>query len=323
MHEYQSFASSYLKRFTRRMCRSIMAAADLHLLAVGLDRPITPIGDTVKDLAGLTRSTCNPSGVSRRIGDATLSGLYTAMLRDQIVPNLPYNYWVIDSKGFTLPWHSTDRNATLGPCDGRYSRGYRLHLIVDRYEQVWSARVTPLNVSEVTVAQELLSDIAAMGEHRPRGLFLADKGYDASNVFNAARRVGLVMLCRRRVTNCSDPVPAASPARYRAFLILEKFPKSHGTIAEQFVKLRDTAERTFAHLCGRGGGLTGLPPWVRRMPRVRAWVLAKLVLHASRRRARLLEHRPDARPSGTLDIPTSARSAELLSAEELMQAVGV
>jgi len=46
----------------------------------------------------------------------------------------------------------------------------------------------------------------------------------------------------------------AEPGRerrpFRSIIILEKFPKSHGT----------TAERAFVHLCGVGGGLTGLPP---------------------------------------------------------------
>ncbi len=124
------------------------------------------------------------------------------------------------------------------------------------------------------------------------------------------------MLSRRRVTTCSEPDPAASAARLRSILILEEFPKSHDTIAEQFVNLRDTAERAFVHLCGYGGGLTGLPPWVRT-----TWVLAKLVLHAARQRHRLLQRRPDARPSGTLDIPPSARQVQLRTADELMQAV--
>lgn len=110
------------------------------------------------------------------------------------------------------------------------------------------------------------------------------------------------------------------PARYRSFLILEKFPKSHGTVAVQFTKLRDTVERAFAHLCGRGGGLTSLPPWVRTPPRVRAWVLAKLVLHASRQRQRLLNHQPDSRPSGTSDIPPSVGQIQLRTADELTQA---
>lgn len=292
-------ATTFLARFTPRLRRSIMAAADLHLLAARLDRPISPTGHAVSELSGLTRHSSHPSRVSRRIRDLTLAGFYQSLLRDQLIHDLPNNYWVIDSKGLAVPWHSTDRFATLGPCDGRYSRGYRLHLLIDRYEQVWSARVTPLNVAEQPTALDMLNDLAAFRPQEPRGLLLTDRGYDSIKIFDAARSLGLTMLCHRRVTQCSEPTPADSVARYRSFLILEKFPRSHGTIAMQFVKLRDTAERAFAHLCGRGGGLTGLPPWVRTSARVRTWVLAKLVLHAARQRERLLARRPEGVPADT------------------------
>ena len=52
---------------------------------------------------------------------------------------------------------------------------------------------------------------------------------------------------------------------------------------------RGHVERDFANLVGFGGGLTGLPPWSRRIWRVRHWVHAKLLINAARivRRRRL------------------------------------
>lgn len=262
-----------------------MAAADIHLLAAELDRPASVLQHRPADLPDGAWLRRHPCCVSRRVRDASLSGLYAAMLRDLLIRDARENYFIIDSKALPIAAHSTDVSATVGPASGFFARGYRLHTIVDRYEQIWTARVTPMNVSETSVAPLLFEDLAALGA---RGLLLADRGYDAMAVFDAARRANLVLLCPRRVTACNDPDPRRCPARFRSFLILEKFPKSHGTIRHQFVKLRDTAERAFAHLCGRSGGLTGLPPWVRTMPRVRAWVLAKMVLHATRQRRKLL-----------------------------------
>jgi hypothetical protein len=45
---------------------------------------------------------------------------------------------------------------------------------------------------------------------------------------------------------------------------------------------RADIERDFSGLACFGGGLTTLPPWVRRIWRVRAWVMAKLLINAAR-----------------------------------------
>jgi hypothetical protein len=45
---------------------------------------------------------------------------------------------------------------------------------------------------------------------------------------------------------------------------------------------RDQIERDFAHLTSFGGGLSGLPSWVRRLGRVGIWVEAKPVINGVR-----------------------------------------
>ena len=50
--------------------------------------------------------------------------------------------------------------------------------------------------------------------------------------------------------------------------------------------LRDQIERVFAALTGFGGGLTTLPPWVRRIDRVTRWVTAKIAIYHARLRCR-------------------------------------
>ena len=54
MHEPLCFATAYLCKVSGRMRHSIMAAADLHLLAPKLDRLITPTSEAITELAGLT-----------------------------------------------------------------------------------------------------------------------------------------------------------------------------------------------------------------------------------------------------------------------------
>jgi hypothetical protein len=45
---------------------------------------------------------------------------------------------------------------------------------------------------------------------------------------------------------------------------------------------RTDIERDFSGLTCPGGGLAALPPWVRRIWRVRPWVTAKLLINAAR-----------------------------------------
>ena len=45
---------------------------------------------------------------------------------------------------------------------------------------------------------------------------------------------------------------------------------------------RTDVEREFSGLSCFGGGMATLPPWVRRIWRVRAWVTAKLLINAAR-----------------------------------------
>jgi hypothetical protein len=48
--------------------------------------------------------------------------------------------------------------------------------------------------------------------------------------------------------------------------------------AQQLLRDRSEIERQFGNLVNWGGGLNGLPSWVRTHRRVRRWVQAKLVL---------------------------------------------
>ena len=55
---------------------------------------------------------------------------------------------------------------------------------------------------------------------------------------------------------------------------------------------RTDIERQFSQLVCFGGGLATLPPWVRRIWRVRNWVMAKLLINA----VRILAHNDLQRP---------------------------
>jgi hypothetical protein len=58
-------------------------------------------------------------------------------------------------------------------------------------------------------------------------------------------------------------------------------------LAAQLLKGRAEIERQFGNLTNWGGGLSGLPSWVRTHRRVRRWLQAKLVLAALKSDAEL------------------------------------
>ena len=126
----------------------------------------------------------------------------------------------------------------------------------------------PLNVNEKPVAAELfrygITD----------GLVLGDGEYDWRALYDQVNADGgqfLAPLPR----NAGKGHVHQSPARNRAI-------EAWRGIAGYVYRSRGTVERVFAHLSAFGGGLAGLPPWVRTLPRVRRWVGAKLIIYHAR-----------------------------------------
>lgn len=57
--------------------------------------------------------------------------------------------------------------------------------------------------------------------------------------------------------------------------------------ADGLLQDREAIERDFGNLTNWGGGLNGVPAWIRTHPRVHQWTQAKLTLTALRRKIRL------------------------------------
>jgi hypothetical protein len=72
-----------------------------------------------------------------------------------------------------------------------------------------------------------------------------------------------------------------SPDRLRAIAMLEP-PANLNDFGQSLYRCRTAIEREFAGITGFGGGLMSLPPWVRRIGRVRRWVIGKLLINAAR-----------------------------------------
>jgi hypothetical protein len=174
----------------------------------------------------------------------------------------------LDGRALCVGAYSKDRQAARGPAPGRMAKGYKLHAwgVADGRIPIWS--VMPLNVSEKTVAGELLRYA------RADGLILADQNYDAGWLYDRVSEDGGHLL---------TPLPNNAGAGHRpqssARLVAAE---AWNGIAGYVYRERLGIERILGHTASFAGGLASLPPWVRGLDRVRRWVGTKLIIYHAR-----------------------------------------
>lgn len=186
----------------------------------------------------------------------------------------------IDGKPLAVARHSTDPDATSGRGVGGLQRGYKLHA-------VWASRpmpecfeILPMNVDERVVAKRLIPRLQG------GGYLLGDNNFDTNELFDftAAHNHRLIAPRRPSYQHRTLAHTYQSPHRKRCIEMLESGPGRPCSFGRALAAQRQQIERDFANATSFGGGLT-LPPFVRRLRRVRQWVHAKLLINAARIRA--------------------------------------
>jgi len=199
-------------------------------------------------------------------------------------PLVPTALSYLDGKALAVGPTSKDPDAARGRVPGGFAKGYKLHAWAtgDRRIPAWC--VLPLNAHGAVAARELL--VPAAPPLSPRALVLADGNYDDRRLHAAvAARGGRLPAPPRGWGRHRTTRSAMGPAR-RASLAAWGDRRGAGVLARSVHRRRITVERTFSALCSCGGGLGPLPGWVRRLPRVRRWVGAKILLYHAKLRAR-------------------------------------
>jgi len=190
-----------------------------------------------------------------------------AILRDTQHPQLVA---LLDAKPLPVGGATKDRTATYGYAAGVMAKGYKIHAI-------WAGRsipeaweVTPLNVSEVTMAKELVSRL------HNGGYMLADANYDGNALSDIAGTQGYQLLAPPGSLNAGKGHHYQSPYRLRGIQLL------YDRFGQDLLAYRRQIERDFGNAVAFAGGLSPLPAWVRTTQRVRNWVWAKLLINATR-----------------------------------------
>ncbi len=132
-------------------------------------------------------------------------------------------------------------------------------------------RVHSMNTSEQSMAEQMIPELQGHA-----GYLLGDKLYDINKLYESASRVNHQLVAERKCPKAGLGQRKHSPARLRAMELLRS------EFGQALYRVRDGIERNFGGLTTFGGGLAPLPSWVRRLHRVRRWVLAKLITNAVR-----------------------------------------
>lgn len=212
----------------------------------------------------------SPSTVSRRAHSVAV-GLFRRAVEDAIrAAQEPALVAFIDGKPLSIPASSGDPDAGFGRGAGEKSKGYKLHAIISIRALPEAWEVTPINVAETKVAE------AMMGRLAHGGYIVGDANYDANGVFDAAGAAGYAMRTAHPEANAGEGHHYQSPHRLASIQV-------RGTdLSKDLVKARGEIERQFGTLTSFACGLKPLPPWVRRLHRVRTWVWDKLLINAIR-----------------------------------------
>ena len=179
----------------------------------------------------------------------------------------------LDGKPLPISRHRADPDATFGRGAGGMDRGYKLHAIFPEKNRPVAWSITPLNQSEPLEAQTLIDDRLSPG------YLLADANYDSNALYEHAGPCGVRLLTPRRGRGARS-LGHRRQSDYRRDAIDRL--SAPASFARDVLQLRRRIETRFAHLTNFGGGLTCLPPWVRRLPRVRLWVAVKIIIRLAK-----------------------------------------
>ena len=212
------------------------------------------------------------SRMSRRLRQADTAEFLDRLIERLMVGRQDELVKLLDGKALLVARHSQDPDATFGYGAGGLSKGYKLHAIYGYSGRLLVHQVHPMHVSEPTVAREMVQHLS--GE----GYLLADTNYDRNPLYAAANANGHQLVAPRKKRHTSLGHRRHSPQRIRSIEMVEG-PSIFG---RKLFQMRRGIETRFGNLSSFGGGLTCLPPWVRRLHRVRLYVNAKLLIRAAK-----------------------------------------
>lgn len=176
----------------------------------------------------------------------------------------------IDGKPLAVGGDSKDPDARWGRGTHTLIKGYKLYALWGRGPVPLAWEVRPANCSESSEADRLIPHLGG------GGYLAGDAIYDCNRLYDLAAAHEHQLIAPPKRVGRGPGHHRLSPHRRRGLELLAK-PFGRAVYAA-----RTEIERDFGHLTSFGGGLNGLPSWVRGLGRVGMWVEAKLILNGVR-----------------------------------------
>lgn len=177
---------------------------------------------------------------------------------------------VIDGKPLAVSGVSKDADARYGRGAGGMQKGYKFFAVWASGPLPLAWALAPMSYSERTMARRLIPTLPGSG------YLLGDSEYDCNELYELAAAADHQLLARKRQKHRGLGHRRQSPYRLRSLELLKD------AFGKTLYRFRRQIERDFGNLVSFGGGLASLPAWVRRFPRVRNWLHAKLLINAAR-----------------------------------------
>ena len=271
-------ADRRIPRTGRRPTYTDALIVKLYLWSVWHDRPMSWACDRHHyNRMFRPRQLPSVSQFTRRVKTPRVAQLLQAVNAYLTRTDTPVGLAFLDGKPLPVSFCSRDPDARVGWATKRFAKGYKLHACATDDGRIPAFSVRPLNEGEARVARETLPPVPEAK------LILADANYDSQHLYKALGARGQQLLTPlKRIAVNPGPLRRMGPQRRFAISVHQRLGPGYRVLLD----LRDQIERIFSALTGFGGGLTTLPPWVRRLDRVTRWVTAKIAIYHARLRVR-------------------------------------
>ncbi|TWT45696.1 hypothetical protein RAS1_21250 [Phycisphaerae bacterium RAS1] len=212
----------------------------------------------------------------RRVGSPRFAALLAAVQDSLVRADAGVSLSYLDGKPLPVSLCSRDPDARIGWAVRGFARGYKLHVWARDDGFVPKFSVRPMNQGEAKVARQMATAPC-------RGAVLADANYDTRKLYQAIGACGAQLFTPlKRFSPNHKRLKTMDPHRRFAIELCADYPEAYQTILDR----RARVERILSALTCFGGGLTHLPPWVRRLRRVQRYVSAKIAIYHARLRCR-------------------------------------
>lgn len=267
-------ADRRIARVGRRPRFSDQQIVKMYLWSVFHDRPLCWACDRAHYNGSFRpRQVPSVSQFCRRVKTARVVAMLDAVNEYLTRTDAPARLSFYDGKALAVSDYSRDPDARDGRGVGKFQRGYKLHAWGTSDGKIPRFSVRSLNEAEQKVARELTDKIESAS------LVLADSNYDSRYLYqDVTARGGQLLTPLKGRSKTPRNIKQMGLGRRNALEWWTHCP----AMCEAILRHRDQIERIFSALTGFGGGLTTLPPWVRRIGRVRAWVTAKIAIYHAR-----------------------------------------